>query len=224
MKILIIGFQRSGTTLLRRIMAMHPEVRKILHENFLLTRCRTKKQIKRFLNAGKINMKTDTWGDKTPYYPNIRRIPVEKYCATWNEHFGEESRIVHVVRHPYDIAFSVHHKYPKQKFGRALNVYRNGVRKAVKATLEMPTVITFKYEELVGNPDEMVPKIYKFCGLNSDVDFRAMMKKWTNKKYQTFDESRIFAYKGKKIPNGDHGLDDIVKDLNDWLGEPNYEL
>ena len=49
------------------------------------------------------------------------------------------------------------------------------------------------------------------------------MKLWENKKYQSFDPSRVFAYKEKEIPHIKEPLDDIIMDLNDKLGGPNYE-
>jgi hypothetical protein len=50
------------------------------------------------------------------------------------------------------------------------------------------------------------------------------MKEWENSKYQSFDESRVFAYKGKKIPEIKQSLDNIIINLNDKLGGPKYEI
>lgn len=223
MKILIIGFQRSGTTLLRRIFGAHPGVRQILHEEFLLTRFKTLPEIKKYLVTRKTKMNKQTWGDKTPYYPNIRKMPVSRYCGMWNDLFGKEARIIHVVRHPYDVAFSVHKKYSKQTFHKAITLYRKSIINSVKATLSMPTAITFKYEDLVLNPDKMVPELFEFCNLDSSVDFRALMKNWENPKYRSFDESRVFAHKGEKIPKLKEPLDNIITEINELIGDPKYE-
>jgi len=221
MRILIIGFQRSGTTLLRRIVTMHPDVKSIMHEYFLLTNHPTEKSIQDLMKQRGIK-KTDNWGDKTPYYPNIRKIPVKTYCENWVKMFGKQARIIHVYRHPYDVAFSIDNKYKGQNFIHGISLYRRAIPRALE-TLEMPQMISFKYEELIMNPDKIVPDIYKFCGLK-EIDFRERMKLWENKKYQSFDPTRVFAYKGKKIPKIKEPLDGIVMDLNEKLGGPKYEV
>lgn len=220
MKILIIGFQRSGTTLLRRLVTMHPDVRSIMHEYFLLAKHKNEGAVKSLMQSRGIK-KDENWGDKTPYYPNIRRIPVKKYCEHWRQIFGKQARIIHVYRHPYDVAFSIDHKYKGQNFIKGISLYRRAIPRALE-TLDMPFMLSFKYEELVTNPDKIVPDIYKFCGLK-EIDFRERMKLWENKKYQSFDPTRVFAYKGKKIPTIKEPLDDIILDLNDKLGGPRYE-
>jgi hypothetical protein len=225
MKILLIGFQRSGTTLLRRLVTMHPDVRTIMHEQFLLYQCRDKASVVSYLQSRNIDFKKENWGDKTPYYPNIRRIPVAKYCETWTDYFGKkESKILNIYRHPYDIAFSVDSKYRGQTFVKATSIYKKSILRTLRETIDMPNVMSFKYEELILNPDKMIPKIYKFCGLNNKVKFRKLMKRWENSKYQSFDESRVFAYKGKKIPKFKGDISNILSELNDKLDGPEYNV
>jgi len=149
MQILIVGLQRSGTTLLRRLITMHPDVKSIAHELFLLSQLKNKEEIKNYLKSRNINTETQTWGDKTPYYPNIKGMPVVKYCQTWIDYFGKKARVVHVVRHPYDVAFSNNHKYPSQSFQRVIKIYTSAVQRAVEATLKIPQAITFKYEDYI---------------------------------------------------------------------------
>ena len=222
MRILITGFQRSGTTLLRRLVTMHPNVRSIMHEYFLLVKHKDPASVKSFVKSREIK-DIENWGDKTPYYPNIRRITVKKYFENWINIFGKkQSRIINVYRHPYDVAFSVDNKYKGQNFIKAISLYRRAIPRALE-TIDMPQVLSFKYEELVSNPDKIVPMIYDFCGLKQ-IDFRERMKLWENKKYQTFDASRIFAYKGREIPKIKEPLDDIIMDLNEKLGGPEYEV
>lgn len=224
MKILIIGFQRSGTTLLRRLVTMHPKVRSIFHEEFLLTKYKTLESLKDYIKRRKINIDQENWGDKTPYYPNIRKIPVGRYCETWNQYFGKQARILHIFRHPYDIAFSIDNKYRTQNFQHAIKVYKQRILSSMSESINLPNVMAFKYEDLVLNPGKLVPDIYKFCGLNPEVNFKKLMRKWENKKYQSFDKSRVFAYKNKTMPKFKGKLDDIIMDLNENLGGIEYQL
>lgn len=106
MKILVVGFQRSGTTLLRNVMENHPDVQKMFHEKFLLKY--KNGQIKNML-AGLGNPE-GTWGEKVPYYTRrIRRgvgMHVEEYCRRWFKMFKAEARVLHIVRHPLDVGLS----------------------------------------------------------------------------------------------------------------------
>ena len=124
MKILIIGFQRSGTTLLRRMLHGHPEVRRMFHEEFLLKKCQSKDSLYKYLINHKISPDKDTWGEKVPFYPSVRKISVLKYCDIWNDYFGEDARILHIIRHPIDVAFSIDKMYRNQSFNTALRVYK----------------------------------------------------------------------------------------------------
>ena len=64
---------------------------------------------------------------------------------------------------------------------------------------KMENVLTFKYENLLINPNEVIPQIFEFCGLKSDVNFRKLMMKYKNPKYKTLDATRAFAYKRNAV-------------------------
>jgi len=197
MKILIIGFQRSGTTLSRRILNCHPQVKALFHERFLLKRYKTKKALFSALNN--IDPNNDNWGEKCPYYPSIRKIPVMDYINTWNEYFGNESRILHIIRHPIDVSLSAWRKRKRGTFNGPLNKYAQIMPKYIPEIDSVDNVMTFKYENLLINPDDVIPQIFEFCGLKSNVNFRKLMKKHSNPKYQSLDASRAFAYKRNAV-------------------------
>jgi hypothetical protein len=205
--------------------AMHPEVKLLAHENFFLAKYpnNEKKIAQHIYNWKKVDYKKDTWGDKVPYYPNLRKIPVKRYCEKWIELYGDQARIIHIYRHPYDVAFSNEKKFKPQTFTKAINIYLKGVPRALRETFDLKEVMSFKYEEMILDPDKIVPSMYKFCGLK-EIDFREQMSKWENKKYQTFDESRVFAYKNQKVPKINKPIDHVLKELNEKLGGPEYEV
>jgi len=220
MKILIIGFQRSGTTLMRRIIQGHPEIRKIFHESFLLRKYQTKEALMMAIERTKFDPINDNWGEKTPFYPNIRRIPVLKYCNTWNEYFGDESRILHIVRHPVDVAASILKKTNIGTINEPLNFYCNIMGAIIPDVKKIKNTFTFKYEDVLLNPDGVLPKIFDFCGLRLDVNFRQYLKKLKNTKYQTLDASRVFAYKNKNVIIK-RDLREVIKTANEIDG-PKY--
>jgi len=218
MNILITGFQRSGTTLLRRILTIHPEVRKIFHESFLLSRYQDKESLLNFIKQTKINKKPYSWGEKVPYYPNLRKIPVLKYCQTWNNYFKNNSRIIHIIRHPYDVALSNVTKFKDiNNTKKVLGLYNRTVPKIAPLLSEIPSVYTVKYEDLLLNPDEIIYNIFKHCGLNPDIDYRTEMSTIENQKYQSIDPSRAFAYKEQNL-SWDCDLDETLKILNSIAG------
>ena len=213
--------QRSGTTLLRRIFTVHPDVRRVFHESFFLSKYQNKKLLNQHVLASGINQKKHIWGEKCPYYPNIRKIKVEKYCKTLNEWYPKKFKCVHVVRHPLDVANSNVSKFKYVKdINNPIKMYKNILSRIINGLNEMPYVIQIKYEHLLLEPDIVIPKIYKFCNLSPDVDFRKNLKKLANKKYQEIDPSRAFAHL-KSEQKLKVSFDEVFKVVNTIEG-PNY--
>lgn len=223
MKILLIGFQRSGTTLTRRLIELHPDIRRMFHEIFLLKRYQSKKLVEKYFSTTGISMNKQNWGEKVPYYPSARKYPIIKYCQKWKEYFGKTGRIVHIVRHPYDVSFSVVAKYKNiKKIEQPIKLYRGIIPTAIREIEDLGITKTVKYEDLLLYPKETMTSVYEFCGVNPNFDFQKAMMKIENKKYQTIDESRVFAYKNKKIENV-FELEDTIDFLNSF-GNTRYEL
>ena len=98
MQFLIYGFQRSGTTLLRRIMGVHPDIKKVFHEELVLRRLDPKPIMLRiFLRSYGLNMKYDNWGEKVPYYNTAKNYSSIKYCKLWLDTFYKEGKIIHTI-------------------------------------------------------------------------------------------------------------------------------
>jgi Sulfotransferase domain len=223
MKILLIGFQRSGTTLSRRLIELHPDIRRMFHEVFLLKRYQSKKALENYFSTINISMNKQTWGEKVPFYPSARKYPIIKYCQKWKEYFGKKGRIIHIVRHPYDVAFSVVSKYKKiEKIDQPIKLYRGIIPTAIPEIEDLGITKTIKYEDLLLNPQEVMHSVYEFCGVDPNFDFQKAMMKIANKKYQTIDKSRVFAYKNQKIKNS-FELEDTITFLNTF-GNTKYEL
>jgi len=199
MNILITGMQRSGTTLLRRIFTIHPQVRHIFHESFFLSKFKTSKLLNAHMKSIDINPKQKRWGEKCPYYPNIRRIRPEEYCETLHEWYPKKFRVVHIIRHPIDIAKSNVEKFKYIKSVHApLRMYKSIVPRIINNFEKLPYIIQIKYEDLLLNPDIVIPEIYEFCNLKSDINFRKKLKKLKNPIYQQLNSDRAFAYKQGK--------------------------
>jgi len=221
MQILIIGFQRSGTTLMRRIIHGHPNVKRIFHESFLLKRYQNKRLLVNFISSCGLNPKRDTWGEKVPFYPNLRKIPTLQYCDKWNEWFGNNSRILHIIRHPIDVSLSISKKYKVGNIKKSLIMYKTRMIKYIPEIESKPNTFTFKYEDLLINPDDIVPIIFEFCSIKKDVNFKKYLSIIKNPKYRTLNKSRAFAHKKEKNkPKVD--LTDIYRIANTIDG-PKYD-
>lgn len=224
MQILIIGFQRSGTTLLRRILSVHPHIKAMWHENFLLTKYKDKESLLRVVKSRGVSPTVDNWGEKCPYYPAIRKTPVMKYCKTWTEYFGDTSRILHIVRHPIDVSLSVKAKMKGKKggsFDHSLNLYKNRMRAYVPKIKNMKNAYTFKYEDMLMNPDEVIPQIFEFCNLDKSINFREALSKIKNPRYRSINPSRAFAHK-KNPPKIKTDLNSVYNVLNRSIGGVEY--
>lgn len=195
----------------------------MFHESFFLKSCKNKQQLIQHVSSKQINVDKDTWGEKVPYYPNLKKIPVERYCNKWNEYFKEKSRILHIVRHPYDVAMSNVKKFKHINSHKGpINLYRRAVPNAINATLKMKSCYTFKYEDLLMHPDEMLFNIYSHCEIDPDIDYKKRMKAITNVRYQTIDPSRAFSFLKQDI-KFDYDLNSTIKKVNKINGIK-YEL
>jgi len=222
MQILIVGFQRSGTTLLRRILQTHPDIRQMFHEQFLLRACNNKNELIQFVDSKGINPFIENWGEKAPFYPNVRGISAIDYCRRWKRYFGQNGRILHIVRHPIDVALSVVKKRGKGGVEHPLRLYKSIMRLNISKIQNIKNSFTFKYEDMLLNPDVMIPKIYECCGVDMNVDFRENLMALENPKYQNLDPSRVFAYKNNP-PDIDIKLDGVYDFINKRVGGVEYE-
>lgn len=195
----------------------------MFHESFLLKKCKDKESLLQVVSKHGINVNKDNWGEKVPYFPSARKYPIVKYCKQWNEYFGESSRILHIVRHPYDVALSNVKKFKNiNSVDKPIQIYKNIIPNAIEKIDKMDSVYTFKYEDLLLHPEEMMINIYKHCGIKSEIDFKKRMKKIKNKRYQGMDSSRAFAYK-KQHYKWKYDLKEVLKILNNINGV-NYDL
>jgi len=198
MKILVIGFQRSGTTLLRRMIQAHPDVRKIFHETFFVSKLKTKKNMEDTIS---FDIDALNWGEKIPYYSKVRRdMTATEYCNRWFRLFGKEARVVHIIRHPIDVALSTQKKIGLKDINRPLSFYRKSVRKTTEEITGRKYVLNVKYEELLQYPQEVMERIFEFCGLRTDVNIESRMTRTKKAKYKKIDPSRAFVYLKRTLP------------------------
>ena len=156
--VFIVGFERSGTTLLRRLISMWPGFDKdVLHETKKLFTYKTRLDAEADYYDEYSHIKS---GEKIPYYTNSDFIInyIEQFRKFW-----PDSIIFHIIRKPEDVALSA-----KRTFRRPTNItkaaHAEHVQKVVNYLSEENNVITIIYESLIQNPEEMVKLIYDRLG------------------------------------------------------------
>jgi len=255
MKIFLTGFQRSGTTLLRDVMMKHPDVKHIFHEQGILRLSKSKLYSETHLldshlltekENGRLrkhyqlkidfSLEKDTWGEKIPYYnmhirKNDSNFSLFDYCDRWNDYFDENSRIIHIIRHPIDVALSTQTIGYAKSILPPLRTYIQNVPAVLKHfRLNLDNVFTIKYEDLITNPNTSLKSLYDFCGLNSSSTLvnHILLKEdfyWFSK----INQSRAFNYKNNNKLDLRHilsmfpQLEDIINELNNKHG-PKYEI
>lgn len=190
MKVLIMSFPRSGTSLLHRILKRHHDMTSMYYESLLLWRHRDK------------NVKTlfpgfadgDNSGEKIiyehKYIGHKKEYTYLDYCDMWFDKFGDEAKIIQIVRHPYDQWNSVvRRKYIARKtvhtIPTSLNRYFTCVPQFTEQIMKYPNSLSIKYEDLTRNPKDCMTRLYKHCGLDPD---RSRFK-------ETITDRKSFFYK-----------------------------
>ena len=201
MKILVVGFQRGGTTLLNRLINFHPDVVKNFHEKRFLLHYLTKEKLFTYLQTQNIDPNKDNWGDKVPFYPSVFPGGAKSYinyCKKWLK-LGEDTRIIYITRHPIDIAISTKKFNWCKNLEEVIKYYSDFTIPSLEQFQQLKKGMIISFETLVTYPNDSLSEIYSFCNLNSSPDLihKILNTKTANwGKHQNYvDGSRAFAYK-----------------------------
>lgn len=181
MKALIIAWPRSGTSLTLRLFKKHPQIERVFFETKLLRKFPEKKRLVNLYKpfgrgrncAEKIIYEGPTFGDCTEDTPQM-------YCERWNQFFGNETKIIQIIRHPRDVWNSLLLKlYIKKHWEhliiKRLNQYFDSFGKTLNDIVKYENCLTIKYEDLILDSGTMIKNIYKFCDLDP-VKYKERMK------------------------------------------------
>lgn len=230
MKILIISFPRSGTSLLYRIIKKHPKMKMMHFETNMMKLVGTprEKTLKQIFPKGK------NVGEKIIYERNMMGTggpTAFEYCERWIRRFGEEATILQIIRHPYDVWNSLlMKKYVPRRIEhsiiRMLNLYFRHIPNSFHEISKLKNSFTIKYEDLIMNPEVFIPEIYKHCGLNSNYKFGESMLKRKVFLYKRagfkIHDKRLIKQKNEFMKIMSKNIDKCLIELNKFSG-PKYE-
>ena len=200
-KILITGFKHSGTTLLHNLIKDHPQVGWIEFEEALIEYDKSPQWILAMAQNSGVNLKNEAWGEKLPWGTRENDWKAKRaimFTKKWLHYFRKEARVLHILRHPLDVALS---RYPSKSSvnntkidKKMLQYYLNSVPQYLGFIADQKYCATVVYEELLERPDIMLWNVFHFLNLDKNPNtIRNIIA------HNNIDRSRAYAYKGKGI-------------------------
>jgi hypothetical protein len=240
MKVQVMAFPRSGTTLTCRTFRRHKDMEAMFFEKILLLpkRNRTKKDLIRKYpvfapgrNCGEKNIYGKAHFGKTPMRPTDL-TPIQ-YCRKWNKFFGKEARLVQIVRHPYDVWNSMILKLFIRRGWEAgiikrMKSYFDFFPKYVNEMQKFPNCLSIKYEQFILHPDKTLKTLYSFCNLDtSNIQYEPMKISkvfwYKTKGFEVDTNKKVMKYRDAFFSVVNENIGDTLKVLNKIQG-PNYEV
>lgn len=197
-KLLITGFQHSGTTMLHQLIKAHPQVGFIENEEGYIEYDKTKEWILMHAKNHSGNLKEKVWGEKLPWGNRIEDIKGKRpisFINKWLKYFENDARVLHILRHPFDVCLSLSN-------GNTINM--DNLKLVLESTSKVINHInkddrcfTIVYEELVNNPEFHLTNIFEFLKISTETSIIENIINKTELKFGCINIDRAYAYKNK---------------------------
>lgn len=193
-KILITGFMHSGTTLLLQLINSHSEVGWIQFEDGYIEFDKPKEWVLLMAKKRVPDLKKYAWGEKIPWGNRVNDKHAERvirFSKKWLKYFRKEARVLHILRHPCDVASSGRRDgSPEQD---TLDFIFSSLPNYIDFINSDKRCSTILYEDLVLHPEEYLSKIFKFLNLRDDNKaFLDAMN--TTLKFEGINPDRAYAH------------------------------
>ena len=166
--LLILGYERSGTTLLRRIVSMHPSLQyDIVHEqkDKLFKSNNIEDAIENLTIKSKQNgvftgaISSILSGQKIPYIDfNTAKKSVNKFSVLFKDYW-----IIHIKRNMFDAVNSQVRTF-KRNEKVCLRNYKKSVPLVLKFLREKNNVLLLDFENVLSNPRDQIKSLYEWMG------------------------------------------------------------
>ena len=151
--IFVLGCGHSGTSVLLRLLGAHSKIYGVPYESRVFTHPGLKQRLTmKIWNRNTVAHQKHRWAEKTPLHVRM----LDKIFAMY-----PEARVLFVVRDGRDVSVSI-----RKRFGS----FEKGLRRWVDDNrqgmnwIEDPRVMEVRYEDLVKQYDETMPRICSFIG------------------------------------------------------------
>ena len=214
-KIFVTGFRHSGTTMLMQLLRAHPQVGWIEMEESYIEFDRPKDWVLMHASRRVPNMKKYAWGEKIPWGNRNTDVDGKRAIGMirkWLKFFRGKARVVHILRHPIDVALSDGGKKIRKKYWKFITT---SVPKVIDFTNTNPKCATIVYEDLVIRPQIHLRNIFQFLGLNDSPKIVQSVID-TPLKFGKINADRAFAFKNKQI-NTDFDYDKLIERIKNRL-------
>lgn len=166
--IFITGFQSSGTTLVRRIVSMHPALKyELLHEGKRLMKYKSSDEALLHYHidvkqAGKLTgaVASIESGEKIPYYNNAGFI--KDYIRRWKD-WWHDGMIIHVDRNIDDVTASCNRKFD-QDITKTKRIANEDIPDVKDFLSQFSNIIWMNYDRIVSMPYNAVNTLYSVMG------------------------------------------------------------
>lgn len=205
--IFVCGLHRSGTSLLHKILAEHPDISGFSNTDVPEDEGQHLQSVfpaaNKFGGPGKFCFDKNSFMDES--HPLATEENAQKLLKEWSEYWDMEkeylieksppniirskffqklypnSYFIFITRHPIAVSMATQ----KWSHTSAVNLYKhwNIAHKAMLDDVKsLDKYIIIKYEDLVSNPDNIVGKLFEFLNLEK-TEFNQVVKKDVNKHY-----------------------------------------
>lgn len=214
-KLLITGFKHSGTTMLMQLLRSHPQVGWIEMEEGYIEYDKPKDWVLMMAKKRAPNMKEKLWGDKLPWGERDDDIDAKRpirFSNKWLNMFGKQARILHILRHPIDVASSGRNDGEPGEI--VLKEILNSVPKYIDFINNHIKIATIVYENLVMNPHKHLSNIFNFLEIISSEKVIDNVAN-TKLKFDKINSDRAYAFQKKnKKMNIDIDYNEITERIN----------
>ena len=164
-KIFIIGYQHSGTTLLHQLLKAHPQVGWIENEENYIEYDKDKHWVEMMAKKKVADLKKFAWGEKTPWI-DVKGHRIISLCNKWCKYFKRDARILHIIRNPLDVCLSLN---PNPDYIRGvIDIILRSLPVVINYLNSNRRAATIVFEDLVCDPENKLESILNFLGLETN--------------------------------------------------------
>jgi hypothetical protein len=212
-KILITGFRHSGTTMTRLLVQAHPQVGWIFDEESYIELDKPKEFIEAMASK-RVDIAKQSWGEKIPWGTRPNDLKAERAIAfskKWLKFFRGKARVLHVLRHPLDVALSG--TYSMGIAGQeSLNFMDSSLPKFIEFINSDNRCATVLYEDILLDTYRTLAEMFKFLNLKHDP--KTIYKvQYTKIKFGGINPSRAYAHRVNSSTNLQIDYQKIVDSL-----------